>query len=72
MSSISRRTDNAVRSNQMQNVVKDGILIVIMNSLFSLVSGLTVFSVLGFMAEQDHRCGTSHQAGPHSIPGLWV
>lgn len=41
----------------MQDVVKDGILIVLMNSLFSIVSGLTVFSVLGFMAAQNNRCG---------------
>lgn len=40
-----------------QDVVKDSILIVLMNSLFSIVSGLTVFSVLGFMAVQTNRCG---------------
>lgn len=38
-------------------MVHDGILIVILNSMFSIVSGLTVFSVLGFMAQQDDHCG---------------
>jgi SNF family Na+-dependent transporter len=35
-----------------QDVVADGILIVLMNSFFSIISGMTIFSVLGFMAAQ--------------------
>ena len=39
-----------------QDVVKDAFIICIANSVFSLVSAMTVFSVLGFMATEQRVC----------------
>ena len=39
-----------------QDVVKDAFFICIANSVFSLVSAMTVFSVLGFMATEQRVC----------------
>ena len=39
-----------------QDVVRDSIIIVFANSFFSVISAVTVFSVLGFMAKETRQC----------------
>lgn len=48
-----------------QDVVQDAVLICLANSFFSMVAGLAVFSIMGYMAGAQHTCVTEvAQGGP--------